>query len=267
MDQNYSGGAPQNQAAGPAMPPVNNVMTNPGMPTMQPVPNMTAPMAGPMNQSDRKGSVAETIILVIVCLIAAAAIVVAVIFFMKWDELNTDYEMKLAEEVATAQKEQKDLDEEAFTEREKEPRQQFTGPSDYGSLSFYHPKTWSIYVNSDGTQNSDFEAYFAPGQVNPVDDENSRYALRFTILHEQADDVMRNYQTKVNDGEMTSKVFTAGNGGSKVSGTLFEGQIEEEIQGIVLVIKINDKTALLQTDAEVFREDYEALIETLRKNS
>ncbi len=266
MDQNYGGNAPQTQNAGPAMPPVNNMMPN-GVP-MQPVPNMAAPMAGPVAQAgEKKGSIIETVILVIVCLIAAAAIVFAVIFYMQWNDLNTEYEMKVAEEVATAQKTQKDLDEQNFTEREKLPTKQFTGPSDYGSISFYHPKTWSIYVDSDGTQNSDYIAYFSPGQVNPVDDDHSRYALRFTILHQQADDVMRDYQTKVNDGEMTSSVFTAGSGGTKVSGTKFEGDITEEIHGIVLVIKVNDKTVILQTDAEVFRADYEALIETLRKNS
>ncbi|MCQ2568704.1 MAG: hypothetical protein MJ155_00200 [Candidatus Saccharibacteria bacterium] len=267
MDQNYGGAAPQNQNPGPQMPPVN-AMPNPAMP-QQPIQAMPiAPTAGPIAQpGEKKGSIVETIILVIVCLIAAGAIVAAVIFYMKWDELNTDFEIQKNDAVATAQKEQKDLDEANFTEREKLPTQQFTGPSDYGSISFYHPKTWSIYVSSDGTQNSDYEAYFSPGQVDPIDSDTSRYALRFIIKHEQADDVMREYQTKVNDGEMTASVFNAGNGASKVSGTKFEGQIEDEINGIVLVIKVNDKTVLLQTDAETFRADYETLIATLRRNS
>lgn len=286
MDQNYGGGAPQNQATGPTMPPVNNTtpdqgipsqaMPNQGMtmqgvpmqatPTMQPIPNMTAPVAaGPVGQSNKKGSIAETIILVVVCLIAAAAIVAAVIFFMKWDELNTDYEMKVSEEVATAQKEQKDADEKNFTEREKEPNTQFTGPSDYGSISFYYPKTWSVYIESDGSNNSDFEAYFAPGQVNSVKDDTARYALRFSILDKQADDVLKTYQKKVQKGEMTSKTYQSDN--QKISGTLFEGAIDKTMQGIVLVVKVNDKTAVLQTDAETYRADFEKLIGTLRKNS
>ena len=218
MDQNYGGVAPQNQNPGPQMPPVN-AMPNPAMP-QQPIQAMpVAPTAGPIAQpGEKKGSIVETIILVIVCLIAAGAIVAAVIFYMKWDELNTDFEIQKNDAVATAQAN--------FTEREKLPTQQFTGPSDYGSISFYHPKTWSIYVSSDGTQNSDYEAYFSPGQVDPIDSDTSRYALRFIIKHEQADDVMREYQTKV-----------------------------------------NDKTVLLQTDAETFRADYETLIATLRRNS
>ncbi len=281
MDQNYGGGAPQNQATGPTMPPVNNAAPNQGMPNqampmqgapvqtapmMQPVPNMAAPMtAGPVGQSNKKGSIAETIILVIVCLIAAAAIVAAVIFFMKWDELNTSYEMQVSEEVATAKKEQKDLDEKNFTEREKEPNTQFTGPSDYGSISFYYPKTWSVYIESDGSKNSDFKAYFAPSQVNSVKDDTARYALRFSILDKQADDVLKTYQKKVKSGEMTSRTYQADS--NKISGTLFEGAIDKTMQGIVLVIKVNDKTAVLQTDAETYRADFETLIETLRKNS
>lgn len=223
--------------------------------------------AGPVAQENKKGSVIETVILVIVCLIAAGAIVAAVIFYMKWDELNTDFEIKTNEAVATAQKQQKDLDEENFTEREKLPTKQFTGPSDYGSISFYHPKTWSIYVDSDGSNNSDFKVYFAPGQVESLSDKSARYALRFQILNKQSDDVLKNYQKKVSKGEMTSSVFNAGSGSDKVSGTKFEGEIDKDMEGIVLVLKVNDKTAILQTDAEVFREDFEALIETLRRNS
>ena len=259
MDQNNGGVAPQQtQNPGPMMPPVN-----PGMP-VQPVPNLSAPMAQP---NERKGSLAETIILVIVCLIAAGAIVFAVVQLMQYNELKTNFDMKVTSEVVKAQKEQIDTDEAKFEEREKTPNREFTGPSDYGSISFQYPKTWNFYEHSDGSKNSDYKAYFAPDRVRPVSSSDSRYALRFTILHRQAEDVMTTYNTKVKSGALKSSTFSAGDGGSKVTGTLYQGTIEREITGMVLVLKINDKTAVLQCDSEEFQEDFEALIQTLRKNS
>lgn len=213
----------------------------------------------------KKTSVAEIVVLVIVCLIAAVAIVFAVIFFMRWNELSVNYESEKNVAVAEATKAQKDADEANFTEREKTPNTQFTGPSDYGSISFYYPKTWSVYVGSDGSQNSDYEAYFAPGQVNPVSDEASRYSLRFSIRNEQIADVQREYDSKVKDGEMTSGVFNADS--NRITGTRYEGKIGEDMQGIVVLVKVNDKTAILQTDAETYRTDFEALLKTLRRNT
>jgi hypothetical protein len=62
------------------------------------------------------------------------------------------------------------------------------------------------------------------------------------------------------------RIFNADD--SRISGSLYEGQIDKNMIGMVLVIKVNDKTAVLQTDSsEVFREDFEKLIKTLSRNS
>lgn len=272
MDQNWNGAVPQNQSGGngqmgPNMPPVPNAgmnttpMLTPQMPTGAPM----NPMAVPVPDSGKKGSIIETIILVIVCLIAAGAIVCAVMFFMNYNDLKNDFDIKVNDAVAAAQKKQAEDDEKKFAEREKTPTKQFTGPSDFGSVSFYYPKTWSVYVNVDGTENSNYEAYFAPEQVNPLKSDDSRYALRFTILNKQSQDVMKNYDSQVKKGQLKASVFNADD--NKITGTLYEGQITKGIRGIVLVIKVNNMTAVLQTDAEVFRSDFEALINTLRRNS
>ena len=265
MDQNWNNANGQAPAGGAAAMP-NPSMPNPSMPN-QPLPPVnpamgvpTAPMA-----IERKGSVVETIILVIVCLIAAAAIVVAVIFFMQWRDLKTDADFKTNEAVAAAVKETQETDNARFAEEQKEPRQQFCGPADYGSVCFYYPKTWSVYIEADARNNSDFKAYFAPKQVNPIKESDSRYALRFTIYNKQYEDVAKTYQRKVEKGEMTYRTWNSDN--NKMTGALYEGQIDKQIRGMVLLIKVNDKTVLLQADADTFRSDFEALITTLRRNS
>lgn len=250
--------APAMAQQAPAMPG----MPAPGMPGVQaPVPaSATAGLPEKKNTT-----LIETIILVIVCLIAAAAIVFAVIFFMQYNELKTNYDSEKGLAVADAVKAQEDADNARFAEESKLPYYNFTGPSDYGSISFQYPKTWSVYVDSDGTNNSDYKAYFRPAQVDPIKDKNSRYALRFSILNRQYDTVQKTYQTKVNSGKMTSSIFNADN--NRITGIRYEGEIEKDINGIVVLVKVNDKTAVFQMDADVYRTDFETLLQGLRRNS
>ncbi len=254
-----NGGAPMQQA--PAMP--NPAMPNQPLPPVNPAMGVpAAPMA-----IERKGSVVETVILVFVCLIAAAAIVVAVIFFMQWNDLKTEADFKTSEAVAAAVKETQEADAAKFAEEQKEPRKQFCGPADYGSVCFYYPKTWNVYVDSDGRNNSDYESYFAATPVGPIDEDDSRYTLRFIIRNEQYEDVAPEYQSKVEDGEMTFQAWNSDN--KKMTGALYKGAITDEMRGTVLLVKVNDKTVILQTDTESPKvvSDYEALLKTLRRNS
>lgn len=249
----------------PAAAPVSTGMPTPGMTTpIAPSAPAVAP-AATAGMTDKKNALIETIILIAVCVIAAVAIVFAVIFLMKYNELQNNYESNKELAVAEARKNQADIDKENFEEQEKLPRTPFTGPSDYGSLSFQYPKTWSVYVDSDGTNNSDYKAYFKPAWVDPVSDSASRYALRFQILNRQYTTVQSDYESKVKNGEMTSSVFNADN--NKITGIKYEGKIDEGIQGIVVLVKVNDKTAIFQMDAEVYRKDFEELVNGLRRNS
>ena len=84
-------------------------------------------------------------------------------------------------------------------------------------------------------------------------------------MNKQYEDVAKNYQKKVEKAELTYKTWNSDN--KKMSGALYEGQIDKQIRGIVLLIKVNDKTVIMQTDAETYRSDYEALIASLRRNS
>lgn len=241
-------------------------MPSPSMPAMQPTSAAPAP-APSAGMPEKKNALIETIILVVVCLIAAIAIVIAVVFFMQYNDLKTNYDSEKGIAVAEAVKAQEDADIEKFKEESKLPYSKFTGPSDYGSLSFEYPKTWNVYVNSDGADNTDYEAYFRPGQVDPVSKDTSRYGLRFQIYDRQITSVQPDYENKVKDGSLTSSVFSAGSGASALTGTRYEGNISEKIRGIVILIKVNDKTAIFQTDSDSYRADFDKLVNSLRRNS
>lgn len=254
----------QQQPMGSGMPPM-------GAAPMQPAPagagmsmsyaNM-APIAEPKKKN---GSLLETIILVVVCLIAAGAIVVAVIFFMRYHELQTSYESDLALEVAEVEKTKQEEINAAVKDYADKQTTEFTGPSDYGSISFQYPKSWNVYVDNDGSKNSDYKSYFSPNVVSPINDSDSRYALRFFIYNRSYEDVSRTYNEKTKNGELSSSVFSAD--GGNITGMRYEGMVDNDINGVIILIKVNDKTVELRTDSASYRANFDALVTTLRRNS
>lgn len=187
-----------------------------------------------------------------------AALGVSVWAYVNYRDQKYNTDSKISSATAEAVKEQADKDAASFLEKEKQPNRQFVGPSDYGSLSFDYPKTWSVYEASDSLDGKDYQAYFNPGVVPTVSDEQ-QYALRLTIQNETYDNVIADYEGYISDGELTSSSMKIGD----YDVTRIEGSFSEDIKGVAIIIKIRDKTATIRTDAETFRSDFEALVQTI----
>lgn len=193
--------------------------------------------------------------------LSVAAIAGAVWGMINYTEQKTDVDGKINLAVITAKKEQADIDEAKFAEREKEPNRQFVGPDDYGRLTFDYPKTWSVYVHKDIAKGGNFEAYLNPVSVPPVS-IIQQYALRVTIEEKNYDTVIAGYSALVKKGDLrSSAVSVDGN-----NGTRFEGNFSKDIRGSAVVYKIRDKTATLRTDADTFKPDFDALTATIKFN-
>ena len=265
--QQPAGQQPMQQQAQIPVAPVPNMNMNGSAPVIK-QPGV-APMA-PAQATPKSGksTLIETIILVIVCLIAAGAIIVAVIFFIRYNELNDTTEARINATIAEEVAKEQEKSAKKIEEERKEPRQEFRGPSDYGSISFKYPKNWSVYINKDGSNNSDFEAYFQPNKVPSLSDPNSRYALRFIIKNRQFDDEAKAYIARVKNGKLKSQNFSADS--DAISGTRYEGEIDNKINGVFVMFKVNDKTAILQTDSVIspeLLEEYEKITQSLRRNT
>jgi hypothetical protein len=118
----------------------------------------------------------------------------------------------------------------------------------------------------------DFVSYFRPSEVLPTKDDRSRYALRLSIVSKYYDDVVGEYNQKVadyNEDEFEDTKLESAGSVQSFNGTSmrFNGTIDENLSGSVVIIKINDRTAILQTDSEVYQADYDKLIGTLKRNS
>ena len=147
-----------------SMPQMQSAQVMPGMPMVQQVQMV------PEKKKDVAGLV-KTIAIIIVSLIAVTFIGLFIWMFVQYKDIQTDVEGQISVAVAEARDEQATKMEAEFLEREKYPYKTFSGPADYGQLTFEYPKTWSVYVAAAATNGGDFNAYFNPTQVDAVGKE------------------------------------------------------------------------------------------------
>ncbi len=204
----------------------------------------------------------RVIVIVVLAVFGAAALGFGIWSFLNYNEQKTDVDGKISAAVAIAKKEQADTDEAKFLARDKEPNREFVGPDDYGRLTFNYPKTWSVYVNKDITeQGGAYEAYLNPVSVPAVSDKQ-QYALRVQIEEKDYDKVIASYAALVKKGDLRSSAVSV-NG---ANGTRLDGSFSKNIRGAAVIYKIRDKTLTLRTDADTFRVDFDALITTIKFN-
>ena len=235
-----------------------------GMPMMQQV------QAASMQQKDTSGLV-KTVAIVLLSLVAVTFVGLFIWVFLQYNEVRSDVDGKIALAVSEAKDEQAAKDEEEFAEREKNPYRVFSGPADYGQLTFEYPKTWSVYVAADASNGGTYSAYFNPIQVNAVSKDTIN-ALRVTIENRSFESVAESYQRDVDrkDSRLTVESVTVGNveKGITVTANRYTGVIPgTDLNGCIVIFKIRDKTAILQTDSVLFEEDFDKLLSTIVFNA
>ena len=207
----------------------------------------------------------KLIIIIILSLVSVTFIGLFIWMFMEYDTLKTDYDSNLAGEVAKARDEQAIDDAHKCQEEKEFPYNIFAGPVDYGELNFEYPKTWSVYIAKDAANGGDFEAYLNPLQVEPISN-NTVNALRVRIVDKSFDETVKEYQRFLenkNKPLSVESVTVNGVTANRYSGTL----PGTELNGYMLVFKIRDKTAILQTDSVLFKDSFDKLIQTIKFNS
>ncbi len=233
-----------------------------GMPMVQQV------QLPPPVKKDVAGLV-KTIVIIVLSLALVTFIGLFIWKMVEYNEVSTDVEGQISVAVAEAKDEQATQDEAEFLEREKYPYNTFMGPVDYGALSFEYPKTWSVYVaNAATATGEDFYAYFNPVQVDAVGDTTIN-ALRVEILNKGIDEVTEQYQGDLENEELPLSVESVmiGKNGD-ITADRYTGVIPgTELQGIFVIFKIRDKTAILRTDSMLFQGEFDKLLSTVTFNS
>ena len=216
-----------------------------------------------MMKRDKKerGSVNGWMVGTIGCLILfLIAGSLAIWAYMQYSHEKNNVDSKVAIEVAKGKGEQAEIDQKKFSEEAKNPRIEFVGPSEYGRVSFMYPKTWSVYIENDGSNRGDYKAYLNPVAVPSASNKASRFALRLEIINKNLDTVLNDYQSRLKKGELTSS-STEFNG---ISATRIDGTFEKELRGSVVLMKVRDKTIRFSTDADTFKPDFQTILGTVK---
>jgi len=201
------------------------------------------------------------IFMIVFIVTTLAGVGVAIWSYVNYMDQKTNVDSKVTTAVAEANKKQADKLAADFAEAEKEPNRLFVGPDDYGRLSFKYPKTWSVYEAKDSTNGGSYEAYLNPGVVPPVANDQ-QYALHVTIEDKDYDKVVDTYKQLVGKGDLISSSFKAGD----QNGTRLDGSFTKDIRGSAVIFKIRDKTVTMRSDADTFKPDFDALIQTITFN-
>lgn len=246
----------------PAAPAASSSSTTPITPATT---TTAATNPAPATPAKDNSNLIKIIVIIGLSLIAATFIGLFIWMAISYNDAKTDLDGKISVAVASAVDEKSEELELEFAEREKDPYQDFSGPEDYGQLSFKYPKTWSVYIDSDASKGGNFEAYFNPGEVNPVSDTTIN-ALRVVIRDKSFDDVAAEYEKemKKKDSNLTIESIKVNN----LAANRYTGTIPgTDLNGFIVIFKIRDKTAILRTDSVLFKDDFDRLLSTVVFNS
>lgn len=227
-------------------------------------PQSYAPLQPPVNNYIAPGKPSKKWLIIAIVFIATTVVALGFAGYATYNyfDQKDNVDAKVSTAVNDAVKVQADKDAADFLQKEKQPNRLFAGPEDYGGVSFDYPKTWSIYVAKDTTTNGGtYTAYFNPVTVPPVSD-TTQYALRVTIEQRDTDKVIASYDDFVKKGDLKASAVKI----DDTDGTRLDGNFTKDIRGSAVIFKIRDKTVTIRSDAETFKGDFDALVQTIKFN-
>lgn len=183
--------------------------------------------------------------------------------YMGYIDQKQNVDSKVSEATAKAVLENSQKLEADFEKKEKEPLRQFSGPSDYGRLTFNYPKTWSAYQATDISKGGGvtYKAYLNPIYVPPISD-TQKIALRITIEQKTYERAVAEYDPQIKKNALKSSVYSDG----AHTGTMLVGNFNEDTFGTAVLLKMRDRTLTMRTDGDVFKSDFEAILKSVKFN-
>ena len=206
-------------------------------------------------QSNKQAGLVASIVLVIVLVIA----LISTVAFGAWAYVGRqDYKNKVDEKIAKAVVEAKTAEDaklkKQFDEESKLPNFTYKGPQAYGSVTFNYPKSWSAYVDETNSSKP-IDGFFHPGVVPG----KAAYGLRVELVSEDYAQVIQGFDSDVQQGTVKASAYIPPEM-TKIpnvqTGTRFDGAIEQDIQGSMVVLKVRDKTLKIYTQATDFLSDF-----------
>jgi hypothetical protein len=217
-----------------------------------------------MQPSSQKSSFHPAVIIAIIStLLLFLATAFGIWAFMERQDYKNNVDKKIEVAVTNAKKEEASRKDNEFIEENRKITQKYTGPSDYGTISFDYQKAWSGYEKiDDGTP---LLAIFHPNLVPGGDEDEIAYALKVEVLDETYDEAVSAFTSDVEAGKVKANPFKP-----KLvpdidaPGTRFDGEVRSGVQGSVVMLSLRDKTIKISTESPTFLPDFDqTILETL----
>lgn len=179
----------------------------------------------------------------------------AVWAFGSRQDYKTNTDEKIASAVTLARQDESTVKDKQFAEIAKQPLRTYNGPQAYGSLIVQYPRTWSAYVDDSGTGNAQVDGYFYPGTVPALSSQNSTYALRIQVMAQSYNSVLTNLRGLQAANQVTVVPYALAKVPS-IIGVRVDGQLNQQKNGIMIVLPLRDKTIEISTEGSEFTADF-----------
>jgi hypothetical protein len=113
---------------------------------------------------------------------------------------------------------------------------------------------------SDDTGNSPYvDGYFSPGVVPTTTNPKTAFALRIQVNQQSYSDTLNEYQDEVDQGTVKVTPYAAPKVPSVV-GVRLAGKVDQEKDGIMIILPMRDKTLKLWTTGTEYTHDFDTFI-------
>lgn len=212
-----------------------------------------------MVKQNERGEVNGVLISLIVCsVLLIAAIAIAGWAIVGRSDYKNNSDKKVAVAVVKAKAAQSVVKDKQFAEESKNPLRVYNGPEAYGSVSVSFPKTWSGYVDDDGTGGSAVDGYFAPLVVPSVDSKTTNFALRLTVSNTSYGQVVQTLTNQQKTGNLRISAYSLPKL-PKVVGIRVQGLVGTKTVDMV-VLPLRSQTIQLWTEGNSFENDFNTYI-------
>lgn len=175
--------------------------------------------------------------------------------FSQYRSYKNDVQPKIEAAVDTGVKaKQKELEESFQLERE-QLKLTFRTNDRIANVSFKYPRDWSQSLVEKESGNLQIEAIFHPTVVQ----EGKVYALRLQIHQQPYDDILGDYQKKIENGDLKAQPIK----NSGTPGIRLDGKYEKDRDGALIIFPIRDKTLVLMSESTEYLRVYNEIIKSL----
>ncbi len=212
-----------------------------------------------MLKLDERGSFNTLVIpFVVVVLLTIGFGVFSVWAFTNYNEQKNNVDAIVATEVEAAKKEKETELRAEFAEEQKNPNKTYISPHALGNVKIVYPKTWSAYIEERETGAIKLDGYFHPDYV-PDTSSDILMALRVETSSSDYARELDSYQDEVEDGVLKARAVTVS--GSK--GTRLDGEIDDDIQGAIILLPLRDRTLKIWTESTNYMNDFNKIVSKL----